>query len=395
MQIERIRLQNFRVFQDLDLKDVPPLGFFIGANGTGKSTFFRVFAFLQDALENNVRTALRREGGFREVVSREHEEEPIEIEIQYRLLITGRERLVTYLLRIAEVEGRPVVEREILRYKRGRYGSPFHFLDFSQGAGFAVTNEEDFTKEEEELDREKQTLASPDILAIKGIGQFERFTAANAFRDLIENWHISDFHIMAARQRVEAGVAEHLSETGDNLPLVAQFLYEQHPKVFNNILEKLKRRVPGIENVEAEQTVDGFVVLRFQDGSFRKPFVARSVSDGTIKMFAYLVLLHDPSPHPFLCIEEPENQLYPELLGELVEELREYAQRGGQVFVSTHSPDLVDAAHLNEVFWLEKAEGAATIHPAAEDEQVVALVEAGDLPGDLWRQGLLGQQLGG
>ena len=39
-----------------------------------------------------------------------------------------------------------MVSREILRYKRGRYGSPFHFLDFAQGKGYAVTNEEDFDK---------------------------------------------------------------------------------------------------------------------------------------------------------------------------------------------------------------------------------------------------------
>ncbi len=56
-------------------------------------------------------------------------------------------------------------------------------------------------------------------------------------------------------------------------------------------------------------------LLRFQDGTFKDPFIARYVSDGTIKMVAYLVLLHDPNPHPFLCIEEPENQLSPKLIG--------------------------------------------------------------------------------
>ena len=84
---------------------------------------------------------------------------------------------------------------------------------------------------------------------------------------------------------------------------------------------------------------DGRLVLRFQDGSFKDPFIARYVSDGTIKMFAYLVLLYDPRPPPLLAVEKPENQLYLELLDELVEEFRDYARRGGQVFVSTHSPD--------------------------------------------------------
>jgi predicted ATPase len=393
MKIERIRLKNFRVFQELNLEHVPALAFFIGANGVGKSTLFRVFGFLKDALENNVRTALQREGGFREWVTRGHERESIEIEIQFRLEITGANRLVTYLLEIGEEAGKPVVLREILRYKRGAFGSPFHFVDFARGSGTAVTNEEDFSKTDEELTRESQTLTSPDSLAIKGIGQFRRFTAAHAFRSLIENWHVSDFHIMAARQRVEAGVAEHLSVTGDNLPLVVQHLYENYRDVFNGILEKMRRRVPGIANVEAQQTIDGHVVLSFQDGAFKDPFMARNVSDGTLKMFAYLVLLHDPQPHAFLCIEEPENQLYPELLGSLAEELRDYARRGGQVFVSTHAPELLDSARIDEVFWLEKLDGVTGVRRAADDPNIVALVEAGDPPGVLWSQGLFARPI--
>ena len=115
--------------------------------------------------------------------------------------------------------------------------------------------------------------------------------------------------------------------------------------------------MPGVSRVEAKPTEDGRLMLRFQDGSFKDPFIARYVSDGTIKMFAYLVLLYDPRPHPLLAIEEPENQLYPELLHELVEEFRDYARRGGQVFVSTHSPDFLNGAQLSEIYWLVKKDG--------------------------------------
>jgi predicted ATPase len=141
---------------------------------------------------------------------------------------------------------------------------------------------------------------------------------------------------------------------GDNLPLVAQYIYEQHPEVFETVLKKMAERVPGIEKVEAKMTEDGRVVLKFSDGAFNDPFIARYVSDGTIKMFAYLMLLHDPKPHPLLCVEEPENQLYPELLAEILEEFRLYARKGGQVFITSHSPDLLNAADIDEVFWLIK-----------------------------------------
>lgn len=387
MRIESIRLKNYKAFRDASLTDIPPFLVVVGSNGSGKTTLFDVFGFLHDCLKSNVRHALDSRGRFKEVLSRESNGDSILIEIQYRMEIAGIERLVTYSLEVAEQNNVPYVKREILRYKRGRYGSPFHFLDFSNGEGYAITNEEDFSKTDEELKREYQNVSS-DTLAIKGLGQFERFKAANAFRQLIESWHVSDFHISAARGRKEAsGEAEHLSETGDNLPLVAQRLFEQHPETFQKILDTMARRVPGVSGVEPKLQDDGYLTLRFQDGSFKTPFLDRYVSDGTIKMFAYLVLLHDPKPHPLLCVEEPENQLYPKLMLELAEEFRQYANRGGQVLVSTHSPDFLNAVELNEVCWLVKTQGNTKIHRAKDDAQIAAYMAEGDQMGYLWKQG--------
>ncbi len=389
MQIESIAIKNYRLFRDAKLENIPRLCVLVGANGTGKSTLFDVFSFLKDALSMNVGKALAKRGGYREVASRGFAHEPIEITLQFRLEITGKDRLVTYVLKIAmSKDGKPFVEREILRYKRGAHGAPFRFLDFSHGRGYAIINEEDFSKQDEELTREEQELDAPDILAIKGLGQFERFKAASAFRLMIENWHVSDFHVSDARPSQEDGFAEHLSTRGENLPLVANYLFEHHKERFDRVLSTMQRRVPGVSVVEPRQTEDGRLVLRFQDGSFKDPFIARHVSDGTIKMFAYLVLLNDPKPYPLLAVEEPENQLYPELLPELAEEFRDYAERGGQVFISTHSPDFLNALSLNEIYCLRKDQGFTSISCAGDSENLRALFDAGDLPGYLWKQGL-------
>jgi predicted ATPase len=339
-------------------------------------------------LKNNVRQAVQARGGFHELITRgTNNKDRIEIELQFRMDISGKSRLVTYRLELRAINGLPVIEREILRYKRGAYGAPFRFLDFKRGEGYAITNEDDSTKLDTELTREAQTLSSPDTLAIKGLGQFARFKAASAFRELIEKWYVSDFHIDAARQLQDSGYAEHLSESGDNLPQVAKYMYDFHQKLFNQVLRKMSSRVPGVAVVRAKDTEDGRIVLQFQDGSFKDPFIGRFVSDGTIKMFAYLLLLNDPRPHPLLCIEEPENQLYPALLNELAEELREYARKGGQVFVSSHSPELLNAARADEVFWLSKSSGLTAVKHASEDPQIMALVNEGDLLGNLWEQG--------
>ena len=387
VKIESISLKNFKPFQNVVFKDLPRFCVFVGANGTGKSTLFSVFGFLRDAMIGNVNTALAKLGGsrgFQEVRSR-NSSGPIEIELKFR--DRSDSPLITYALSIGQENGRALVEREVLQYRRGSSGRPWRFLDFSKGRGMAVTNELENVRDINELQREEQSLKAPDILAIKGLAQFERFPAVMTLGNLIENWHISDLHINRARTEQEAGYAEHLSREGENLSLIIEFLFNNHREIFEMILERLRHRVPGIMNVQSKITDEGKVLLKFQDGAFEDPFLARHVSDGTIKMLAYLTLLYDPSPHPLLCVEEPENQLYPRLLWELTEEFRSYAQRGGQVFVSTHSPDFLNATQVEEVYWLVKESGYTQVRRAIDDPQIVAYMEQGDQMGYLWEQG--------
>ncbi len=302
MKIESIHLKNFKAFKDVEIKKIPKMCVFVGANGTGKTTIFNVFSFLKDALTDNVHVALTKLGGgrgFQEVRSR-NSTGPIEIELKFRIPQGEKSPLVTYSLTINEEDGRPIIEREILQYRRGSKGQPWRFIDFSKGKGQAVINEPDQVIDEKELKREDHELKSPDILALKGLAQFEKFPASKAIGDLLENWHISDFHIQQARPERESSYAEHLSKEGENLAMVTEFLYKRHPDIFQKIIEKLKQRVPGISAVDSKITEEGRVLLRFKDGDFHDPFLARYVSDGTIKMFAYLVLLYDPKPHPYV-----------------------------------------------------------------------------------------------
>lgn len=72
------------------------------------------------------------------------------------------------------------------------------------------------------------------------------------------------------------------------------------------------------------------------------------------------------------------------LLLQLSEEIREYAERGGQVFVSTHSPDFVNGLNVNELFFLVKEKGFTTIKAAGDDKLVAELAKENEL-GWLWR----------
>lgn len=387
MRIESIRVKNYRVFKDIIVRDIPNLAVFLGMNGVGKTTFFDIFGFLHDALQSNVRAALAKRGGFNEVISREQKGD-IEFEIKFRP--SDKEPLITYYLAICLMQNnRPAIKKEIMKFRRGQTGAPWKVLEFSFGAGVAADGELIRYEDVRLADRSEQKLDSPDILAIKGLGQFKEFIAVSQLRRLIEDWYVSDFHIEEARGTKDAGYSERISASGDNLALVAKYMYDNHRGIFNSILKSMEKRVPGVTKVEAQETEDGRIVLRFQDGNFSDPFVSRFVSDGTIKMFTYLILLKDPEKHALLCVEEPENQLYPQLLFELAEEFRFYSEEGGQVFISTHSPDFLNAVRLEELYCLVKKDGYTEIYKASENELIRELYQAGDLLGQLWRQGLL------
>lgn len=391
MIIEEIRIQNFKALKDVHLKSLPSMAVFIGENGSGKSTLFHVFSFLRDCLRKDVRFALEKEGGprgFREVITRGAAlTENIRIEIQFRAEIAGASRLVGYAVEIGLDENKPVVMRERLGYSLNPSDGLVQLIDFSQGKGNVLNNEEEVLKSSSEVDIQFQSIA-PDTLALASLGLLERFKTAKEVRGQIAGWDVSDFQAGEARGRKMREEGERLSGSGENLSSVAYRLQEEAPEVFGKILETMRRRLPGVGDIKVEVGGDGGLYLRFSERAFDDAFLDLNISDGTLRLFAYLVLLHDPNARRVLIVEEPENQLHPELMAELAEDFQSYAYSGGQVFVSTHSPQFLNAVELGSLFLFRKTDGIAKIFRLQDDPLSSELIRGGDHPGYLWNQGL-------
>jgi len=391
MIIEEIRIQNFKALKDVHLKDLPAMAVFIGENGSGKSTLFHVFSFLRDCLRKDVRFALEREGGprgFREVITRGVAlTENIRIEIKFQKEIAGASRLVGYALEIGLVGNKPVVMRETLGYSLNPSDGTVPLIDFSLGKGNVINNEKEILDSNPELDIQAQSIAS-DTLALASLGLLERFQTAKEVRGLIAGWDVSDFQTGEARGRKMREEGECLSGSGENLSSVAYRLQEESPEVFGKIMETMRRRLPGVGDIAVEVGPDGGLYLRFSECAFEDAFLDLNVSDGTIRLFAYLVLLHDPNAHRFLIVEEPENQLHPELMFTLAEDFLRYADEGGQVFVSTHSPQFLNAVELDSLYVFRKSDGISQIYRLWDDPLASELILGGDRPGNLWSEGL-------
>ena len=425
-KIEGCRVRNFKALKDVTLgrlwnrrenQPLTPMTAVIGKNGVGKSALFDAFGFLADALRAGVEEACdaRGRGGF-EKMRTQGETGPIEFEVYYRE--HGNDRPITYEIAIeADELGRPYVLGERLRQRRKgqRYGQPFSFLILNNGRGVAWKGEQgghqvdegeealDFEhllklplddllggEQEEDESRETEIIELEDRrkLGIATLGALKQHPRISAFRRFVEGWYLSYFTPDAARSLPLAGPQKHLNIHGDNLGNVVQFMEREHPRRFQAILKSIAEKIPGIDRIDTERTNDGRLLLRFNDKGFHAAFYAQQVSDGTLKVFAYLLLLEDPTPPPFLCIEEPENGLYHKLLEILAKEFREHAsglKGSSQVFVTTHQPYFVDALEPKEIWILEKGtDGFSTIRRASDDPIVNNMVAEGLPLGGLW-----------
>ena len=382
-RIEYLRVENFRALRRIELKDITPLTVLLGPNGSGKSTIFDVFGFLSECFQFGLRRAWDKRGRGKELRTR-GSEGPITIELKYRE--APRTPIVTYHLAIDEENGKPIVTEEWLRWKRKSYGAPFRFLDYQRGVGRAVSGEQP----DEDEQRTDIPLRSPDLLAVNTLGQFADHPRVAALREFITGWYVSYLSIEDTRTQPEAGPQERLSRSGDNLSNVIEHLKERHPDHLEQIFQALRHRVPRLERVLADQMPDGRLLLQIKDAPFERPILARFASDGTLKLLAYLTLLYDPEPPPFIGIEEPENFLHPRLLPELAEECRA-ASAKTQLLVTTHSPFFLNALKPAEVRVLYRDETGYTQAVRSSDIQGInEFVEAGAEMGHLWIEGRFG-----
>ena len=383
-RVESLKVRNYRALRDVTLSGLTPLTVLLGPNGSGKSTVFDMFAFLSECFTDGIRKAWDRRGRFRELRSRDSDG-PIVIELKYRERV--RTPLITYHLEIDEENGRPVVSHEFLRWTRGgRQGRPFNFMEYKLGDGEVITGD----APEQDDARVPRKLAGPDVLAVNTLGMLAENPRVIALRDFVTSWHLSYLSADAARGNPEAGGEERLSPTGDNLANVIQHLHDQHPQRLDRIFDTLRQRIPRIEKVEAEVLADSRLLLRVKDAPFSTPVLSRFVSDGTLKMLAYLTLLYDPAPPKLIGIEEPENFLHPRLLSELAEECRAACGRT-QLLITTHSPFFLDALRPKEVrvLWRDAA-GYTRVQRVSDHAGVIAFVEEGARLGDLWMEGHFG-----
>lgn len=400
-----IRVRNFGTLKDIKMgqtytdrkgKPLDNMVAIIGSSGNGKSSLADVFGFISDCLGTDVETACdaNNRGGYSQLISQGARNE-MYFELYYRE--NSNSRPITYELTIGlDDSGRPCVKSERLRQRVKKTGWPLSFLYLTEGKGFAFEGTDGGENEKSgEVTGEKKEVELTDTrkLGIVTLGAMKQYVRIEKFLGFLRSWHLCYFSPDSARQIQSAAPSPYLNRIGSNLNNVAQYMYRENSRKFMEVLAYIQTKIPNITKIEPEKMPNGQMALKFYQRGFSEPFYSNRMSDGTLKLFAYYLLMNENNPRQLLFIEEPENGLYHHFLVELATEFAKSAGTGfsKQIFVTTHSPFFVNALSPDQVWVLEKGEdGFSSLKRSSDYPYVGGMVEEDVLLGDLWNSRFFG-----
>ncbi|MBI3269063.1 MAG: AAA family ATPase [Planctomycetes bacterium] len=392
--IDHIEIANYRSLRRTALRP-GPLTCLIGPNGSGKSNFLEVLELLRAAACEELSAFVGRRQGYAALPWFGSPEN--EIDIRARVRIHGKPQVgaVRYEVRLAASGGSYVVAQEFLKPYRVTPGKPTEYIKNIGGQGNLYNEERE----------------GPDIVPSKGdpgpgpretfLGHFRaprHYSIVSRAQECFRNWGLLSFARIDTRPGSPArsprplGEMGRLEQDGSNLTDTLGFLQEKHPQVFDDIRRSTRAAFREIESIAVRPLVGtNLWVTRAKVAGAIDEVPVWSLSDGVIRYLCLAAALLSPVPSPVLILDEPEVGMHPALAPNVAELLHAASEGTRQVFVATHSADLVDQMSPREVVVLEKTlrSGETVLRPIADDEDLAGWV-AGYRLGELWREGHLG-----
>lgn len=389
--ITRIEIDGFKTFREFSV-DFRPFQVFVGPNGSGKSNLFDAIALLANlAGDDTLQCAFRRcRGGLGECFSMLPDGSSVDkmrfavemliapqitdtfglsaevsaTRLRYELALERRSELGFERLAIVRENLIPLAEKLdpwfrpnvparrrkawIVRKRR----EPF--ISTAEDGGYIYLHQDRRSGGWHET-----PLMNRDRTVLSGVNSAE-YPTAYAARCEIANWRRLNLVPAMLRESSHCDQYQTLLEDGSNLAAMLFRMSLNSQSGLTGISSDLAAVMPGLREVNVENLVEseGFAIRATLDGG--ATFSSRVLPDGVLRALALVALSHDPLHKGVVCLEEPENGVYPAHLPEIVKVLKRLATdfdsdpTGGcrQVLINSHSPTLpayVDARNLQFV----------------------------------------------
>lgn len=352
-RITGIEVRGFRSFAAARVDGLGPLTVFAGPNEAGKTNLLRALRLLSLSAKDGISVAFDSEGGVRQAVRRSHTVTEVELKVEFEDVTTPR--AFSY------------------HVSQGRSGSLVERLD-AHGPDEQLVRQ-DSTGRDVKPDagplEHPQPAANQSLLA--SLSDLSKFQTVISLRESIKAWRFYAFEPSALRSDL-AGADGTLSADGRNLPGALNALGQHHPTEFKRLAEAFVDLLPEAMNFSTEVGLSGRPTLLLRERGLTDPFTQVEYSDGMLRILAILLLAFSPEKPTLVCIEEPENGLYPRLIESMLEALR-MLSKDTQVFLTTHSVALLDRLSPEEVVFVSRDEGGTHLERLSDREDVKRLIK--------------------
>lgn len=360
MRITRLKLENWKNFQSLDIY-LRSRAIFIGPNASGKSNLLDAVRFLRDVAAptfGGLDSAMTRRGGVRSVrclAARQKPDIGVEVELgddagpqwSYALRVTN----------VSQRDSKPKVTRETV--KRWRDGTQKTLLD----------------RPEDDDRSDPERLSETHLEQVRANGEFRE--VAEFFRS------VRYLHVVPQIVRTPAQASD-IDESAYGARLLAQ-INETPARTrearLRKMNEALRIAVPQLDDLELRIESDGAPHLRARYKHWRPQGAWQTeeqFSDGTLRLLGLVWALMDKGGP--LLLEEPELSLHTAVVSQISEVIRRATRRNGrQSLITTHSHELLSAPGigLDEVFVLSPDENGTRIVQPAQMRDVEDMLNAG------------------
>jgi len=377
--ITRIIIEHFKSIEYCDLT-LGPVNIFVGPNGSGKSNIIDAISFLKDAVEHGLDYAFRERLGFESVRQWSGDDDRHPIRIQVHLCDeTGRG--IYQLLLSENGEGYAVSGEKAEWVPNDQDGENKVFSLDRTPEGHCLLELTDF-RYGKTLNKETHFSIQGDLKALSlpprhdgtfiigSIGYGKKVTF------LLTEYEAYSFFSDALRKAQARGHKYRVSKDGGNTYGILKSMQngERGALAKQTVSESLARLMPNLTDVRIEE-LGGFLVPLFEVAE-PKPgygqakthtFNVAQVSDGTLRALGLLTALYHPDRPGMIALEEPEQMLHPGALAVLAEAIKESSEQS-QIFITTHSPDLLDHFDPESVFAVEMVDGVTKVAGVSEGQ---------------------------